>query len=94
MKIFACAVLLSVAVSPALACEPALLPALADVKQVAECVKSHELRIASQRQDLDRWMALHEKLAALVYRQQEEIGKLKDEVFDLKTKLATQQKKR
>jgi predicted nucleic acid-binding Zn-ribbon protein len=71
-----------------------MLPGFPDVKEIAECVKSHEDRIALQQETLDRWMGLHEKLADLVFRQQEEVAKLKDEVFQLKAKLSIQQKKR
>lgn len=93
MKTFACAAILMASALPAVACQSALLSAIPDAKEIAVCVKAHESRIAMQQETLDRWIGLHEKLAGLVFRQQDEIGKLKDEIFQLRLKLATPSKR-
>lgn len=97
MKAFICGfvgLVLVTAAVPASACNPTLLSVFPDVKEIAKCVESHESRIALQAQSLDRWMALHEKLASLVFQQQDDIAKLRQEVFELKTTLALQGKKK
>jgi hypothetical protein len=82
------ALLFAAGAAPASACDATLLSAFPDVAEIAKCVASHETGIRLERQNVDKLMALHEKLASLVYRQQEEIAKLSQEVFELKTTLA------
>ena len=83
-----------IAANSASACNPTLLSAFPDVKEIAKCVEAHEGRIALQAETLDRWIALHEKLQSLVFRQQDDIAKLSQEIFELRTKLALQSKKK
>jgi uncharacterized membrane protein len=80
--------------APASACNPTLLSVFPDVKEIAKCVESHQSRIALQGESLERWMALHEKLATLVFQQQDEISKLRQEMFELKTTAALRDKKK
>ncbi len=97
MKAFICSsigLVLAIATAPASACNPTLLSTFPDVKEIAKCIESHEHRIALQAESLERWIALQEKLASLVYRQQDEIAKLKDEIWKLETTLALQGKKK
>ena len=97
MKAFVCCfvgLVLATAAVPASACNPTLLSAFHDVKEIAKCVEAQESRIALQAQSLDRWMALHEKLQSLVIQQQNDIAKLSQDIFELRTKLALQGKKK
>ena len=82
-----------VATASASACNATLLSTFPDVKEIAKCVEDHENRISLQAQTLDRWMTLHEKLQSLVFKQQKEIAKLSQEIFELKLKLALRGKK-
>jgi len=97
MKAFSCVsigLVLAIAAAPASACNPTLLSTFPDVREIAKCVESHELRVALQAESLERWIALQEKLASLVYRQQDEIAKLKDQILKLEMTLALQDKKK
>ena len=85
---------LATTMAPASACDSALLSTFPDVTEIAKCVEDHEHSIALERQHADTLMALHEKLASLVYRQQDEIAKLSQEVMELKMSLALKSKKK
>ena len=78
------------AATSASACNPTMLSVFPDAKEIAKCVEAHESRIALQTETLNRWMVFHEKLQSLVFQQQNDIAKLSQEIFELRTKLAVQ----